>query len=61
MLDVLVKEFKSAAGEDDKQEVYAKIEEEAANLNGSLARLFLYYYYYLYFIIYIHALVTSRF
>ncbi|KAL7591354.1 protein disulfide-isomerase like 2-1 [Lactuca sativa] len=38
MLDVLVKEFKSAAGEDDKQEVYAKIEEEAANLNGSLAR-----------------------
>ncbi|KAL4556218.1 hypothetical protein LXL04_038862 [Taraxacum kok-saghyz] len=37
ILDILVKEFKSA-GEDDKQEVYAKIEEEAANLNGSLAR-----------------------
>ncbi|KAI3752580.1 hypothetical protein L2E82_24614 [Cichorium intybus] len=37
ILDILVKEFKSA-GDDDKQEVYAKIEEEAANLNGSLAR-----------------------
>jgi len=36
-----VKEFKSA-GEDDKQEVYAKIEEEASNLNGSLERLILF-------------------